>query len=99
MIAQEVMQHVQIRLHFLKIAAGLGPTNVIDDHVANLICAVLAMQQVLGERGGGYFRNVLMLGDCPNFLLAQAAECDAVVHADHDTHLNVQAILHPVRPP
>ena len=55
------------------VLALLGLVDVIHDHVANFFHAVLVLQQVLSERGSGDFRQVLMLSDCENLFLCQAA--------------------------
>lgn len=47
--------------------------NVIHDHVSDFFHAVLALQKVLSERGSGDFRQMLMLRDCENLFLCQAA--------------------------
>jgi hypothetical protein len=52
--------------------------NIVDDHGSNGLAAVRLMQQVARQRGGGYFRNVLMLADRGDLLLVETAKADTI---------------------
>jgi len=50
----------------------LSPADVIHDHVSDFLHAMLSLQKVLAE-GRRDFRQMLMLRDCENLFLGQAA--------------------------
>jgi hypothetical protein len=70
---QKMMEHVQQGQRVRLIPALLSPVDVIHDHVADFLHAVLSFQKVLSKRGSGYFWQVLVLGDCENLFLGQPA--------------------------
>src|SRR5262245_63649626 len=78
-VVQDMQQGERVRL----VPDGLGVPDIVHDHVADLLAAVLVAHEVLGERGRGDLRQVLVLGDGEHLLLGQAAESDAVVKCDH----------------
>ena len=45
--------------------------NIVDDHCSNGFTAVRLLQQITGERGSRYFRDVLMLADRGDLLLVE----------------------------
>jgi hypothetical protein len=81
--AQEVMQHVQERPYMRAVAALLASPDVIDDHVADTIFAVLLAGEIFGESGGGDFGDVLVLGDREHFLFRHAAKGQAIFKSNH----------------
>ena len=60
-------QNVRLVLALLSLA------DVIYDHVSDFLCSVLLLHKVLSSCGSGDFRQMLMLRDCENLLLCQAA--------------------------
>lgn len=81
------MQHVQKAQHVAAVAARLARADVVDDHVPDLVSAVLLAREILGKRGGGDFRNVLVLGDGEHFLFREAAKGQAVLKGNHSPQL------------
>jgi hypothetical protein len=57
---------------------------VVAQHIPDPFGAMLLMQKVVAQGRGGYLGDVLMLGDGQHFLLAQAAQRDAIIQRDHD---------------
>jgi hypothetical protein len=55
------------------ILALLSPADVVHDHVADFLHALLSFQKVLSKRGSGYFWQVLVLRNCENLFLSQPA--------------------------
>ncbi len=65
------------------VAAVECRADVVADHVADALAAVVLLDEVAGERGSGHLRNMLVLGDGEHFLFGQATKCNAIVDADH----------------
>jgi hypothetical protein len=55
------------------VVALLSLPDIIHDHVSDLPRAVLLLRKVLSEGGRGDFGQMLMLCDCENLCLGQAA--------------------------
>lgn len=70
---QEMMQHMQQRKHVRPVPAPLRLADVVDDHVSDMLNAIFLLQQILRERCGGNFGDVLVLRDGENLFLGQAA--------------------------
>jgi hypothetical protein len=70
---QKMVEHMQERQNVRLVPALLSLADVIHDHVSDFLHAVLFFQKVLSERGSGDFRQMLMLRDCENLFLGQAA--------------------------
>jgi hypothetical protein len=83
--AQKVMQHVQKRPHMSAVASLLAYADVVDDHVADAIFAVLLAGEIFSERSGGDFGDVLVLGDGEHFPFGQTAKGDAIFKSNHAT--------------
>ena len=56
-----MVQYVQQRPHMFAIASRLRLPDIINDHVADPLRAVLLLEQGLRERAGRHFRKVLMV--------------------------------------
>jgi hypothetical protein len=69
---QKMVQHVQKRQNVSFVPALLSLANIVHDHVSDFLHAVLLARKILGQRGGGDFRHMLMLRDCQNLGLGQA---------------------------
>lgn len=80
---QEMVQHVQESQHVIAVAAGLARAHVVDDHVPDLVAAMLLAGQVLGKGRGRDLGDVLVLGDGEHFLFGEATEGQAVLERDH----------------
>jgi hypothetical protein len=61
----------------------LSLPDIVHDHIADFVHAVLLFRKVLSKGGSGYFWQMLMLRDCENLFLGQAAQCDAIFQTDH----------------
>jgi hypothetical protein len=55
------------------VLALLSLPDIIHDHVSDFLHAVPLLRKVLSEGAGGDFGQVLMLCDCENLCLGQAA--------------------------
>jgi hypothetical protein len=55
------------------VLAPLSLLDIIHDHVSDFLHAVPLLRKVLSEGTGGDFGQVLMLCDCENLCLGQAA--------------------------
>lgn len=77
------MKHVQERDDMLFVAARLARPNVIDNHVANFLWAMLLVAEIVSERSCGDFRYVLVFSDSEHLLLAESAKGDAFLNSDH----------------
>jgi hypothetical protein len=53
--------------------------NIVDDHCSDDFAAMRLVQQIAGERGGSYFRDVLMFTDGGNLVLIEAAKVHAIL--------------------
>ncbi len=73
------MQDVQVVLNLSPVAGSLSAPHIIDDHIANDGRAMLAMQQILTERGGNDLGDVLVLGHRQDDLAGQPTHIDAVL--------------------
>jgi hypothetical protein len=60
--------------------------HIVDDHCSNGLTAVRLLQQIASQRGGGYFRDVLMLADRGDLDLVETAKADAILHRNHGGH-------------
>ena len=81
--AQEVMQHVQKREHVVAVATRLARADIVDDHVPDLVGAMLLARQILAKGRGRDFGDVLVLGDGEHFLFGEAAKGQTVFKGDH----------------
>ena len=54
------------------------PVNVIDDHGPDGFPAMGLFQQIVCQRGGRDFRNVLVLADGSDFVFVQSTKGDAI---------------------
>lgn len=61
--------------------------NVINDHCSDGFAAVRLLQQVAGERGSRYFRDMLVLADRGDFVLVETAHADTIFQRNHICHL------------
>ena len=77
------MQHMQQGERVRLVPDGLGVPDIVHDHVADLLAAVLVAHEILRERGRRDRGQVLVLGDGEHLLLGQAAQPDAVIKRDH----------------
>ena len=87
MARQEVPQRHEQLARMLAVVAGQRRADVVAQHVADGLGAVLLVQEIVGERYGGDLRNVLMLGNGEDLLLAQVTQGDAVLQTDHGSGL------------
>lgn len=81
---QKVMQYMQQGPDMVSITLGLGLSDVIDDHAADLFGAMILVGQVGGISGRRDFRHVFMLGNRQNLFFRQVAKTDAVLERNHD---------------
>jgi hypothetical protein len=84
---QEMVQHMQGRLHVLTVASCLRQLNIVNDHFPDLLGPLILMQQVLSQCRRSDLGNMLVLGDGENFSFRQTAQSDAILDADHDNLL------------
>jgi hypothetical protein len=73
-----MMQHVQQHQNVRSISVSLRGMSIVDDHISDLFCAVLLVQEVLGKSRCGDLRQTFVLGDYKHLILAQAAQAYAV---------------------
>jgi hypothetical protein len=66
------------------VLALLSPPDVFHDHVSDFLHAVLLLRKILSEGGSGDIGQMLMLRDCENLCLGQAALGNTIVQCDHD---------------
>jgi hypothetical protein len=78
-LADEVAQRCYEFLRVPKIMPPQGGTNVVDDHVPQLIRPMRLLQEVLGQCRGGHVIDVLVLGDCG---LVEARQGNAILSRD-----------------
>src|SRR5207247_7369492 len=64
-MVQDMQQGERVRL----VADGLGVPDIVHDHVADLLAAVLVTHEILPECGGGALGQVLVPGDGEHLLL------------------------------
>ncbi len=81
MCLEEMVQDMQKNERVRLAPRGLCLPDIVYDHVADPLAAVLVAQELLGERGRGDLGQVLVLGDREHLFLA--AQSDAVVKCDH----------------
>jgi hypothetical protein len=72
----------------------LGLSNIVDDHVPNLLAAALLGQEVLRHGCCSYFWDVFMFSDGEHLFFGQAAQPDAVFKRDHSC---LQAVHFPIK--
>ena len=95
---QEVPQRHEQLARVLPVVAGQRRADVVAQHVADRLGAVLLMEKVVGERHGGDLGNVLVLGHGQDFRLAQVAQGNTVLEADHGRFTHPRSILLSVAP-
>jgi hypothetical protein len=67
----------------LPVVMGQRRADVVAQHVANLLGAVLLMEKVVGEGHSGDLGNVLVLSHSQNFRVAQVAQGNTIFETDH----------------
>ncbi len=80
---EEMVQHMQQYQHSFFVSNRLCAADIVHDHIANSVAAMLLRQQVLSERSGSNFRKMFVLGDREDFLFTQATEADTIFEGDH----------------
>lgn len=80
---QEMVEHVEEFEDMRLVSTSLGCPNVVNDHVADRIQPFLGIRQIAGEASGNDLGHMLVLGNCQDFLLTQAAHPDAVLQTNH----------------
>ncbi|MGZ8402070.1 MAG: hypothetical protein ACXWVR_02025 [Rhodoplanes sp.] len=78
MMLQEVAQNGNQPGGVLYVVAVEGCVDIIDDHRADALDAMLLVKQVACQGGSRNFSDVLMLADGVDLVLIQAAHCNAV---------------------
>jgi hypothetical protein len=76
---QEMPQRHEQLARMGMVIAPEGRSNIVAHHISDLLGTVLLAKEVVAKCGGGNLWNMLMLGDGEHFLLAQIAQCDAIV--------------------
>src|SRR5688572_5375430 len=69
--------------HAVALAARLRGLDVVPDHGLDGEPAVLGARQVVAQLGGGDLRDVLVLGDRGDLLVAQAGQGDTIFEGNH----------------
>jgi hypothetical protein len=83
MRSEKMVEHVQQGHNMRLVLARLRIADVIDNHRANFLGAVLLLSKILGKGGRGDFGHMLVLGDGQHLGLGQAAKGHAVLKRDH----------------
>ena len=83
MLRQKMSQRHEELLRVLAIAAPQCVADIILQHVADLLGAVVPGQQILRKCGCRDCRDVFVLGDGQDLSLGEAAHRDAVFERDH----------------
>lgn len=76
---QKVVEHVEKRQDMLPIIARLARADIVNNHVTDLLLAMILISQVLGKPGRGHFRDMLVLGDGKHFFFGEATKSHAVL--------------------
>ncbi len=84
---QEVVQDVQEGADVSRISSGLRSPYVFNDHVADPDMSARVVIQILCQAAGNGLGQVLVFGNREDLFLGQAAECNAVFKADHNSYL------------
>ena len=83
MLVKEMPQRHEQFLRVLHTAGIECPVNVIDDHGPDGFPAMGLFQQIVCQRGGRDFRNVLVLADGSDLVFVQSTKGDAILQRDH----------------
>lgn len=77
--SQKVVEHVEKGQDTLSIIAHLACADIVDNHVTDLLLAMILIRQILGKRGRGNFGYMLVLGDGKNLFLGDTTKSQAVL--------------------
>jgi hypothetical protein len=77
MLIEEMTQRHEKLLRMPDTAGVEGLMNVLNDHGPDGFCAMGLLQQIVCQRGGRDFRNVLVLADSIDFVSVQSGKGDA----------------------
>jgi len=75
---QEMVKDVQQGQDMLLVAASLSLPNVVDDHLAHFIAAMLLGQKILGQCGCCDLGKVFVLSNGEHLLFGQATQYNAI---------------------
>lgn len=87
MLPQKMVQHMQEGADVIPVSLRLRGSYILDDHVAYPDMSARIVIQVLCQAACNGLGQMLVFGDSEDFLLGQAAECNAVFKADHNSYL------------
>lgn len=83
MVSQEMVQYVQQRPQVLTVAPALGRPYVVDDHLADDMCALILVLQILGICDRRHLRHVFMLGNRQNLFFGEVTKSQAILKRYH----------------
>lgn len=81
--SEEVMQDMQQGPDMFGVVAVLGLPDVIGDHPADRLRALVLMREILGVGDRRHFRQVFMLGDGKHLLFGEVTEAKAIFKRNH----------------
>lgn len=79
MLRHVMLQYALEYSSMLHIAGFLGMLDVIDNHALDALFTVGGMRQIIAHLDGEHFRDMFVLSDGKDFLLAQIGQFDTVL--------------------
>jgi hypothetical protein len=79
MLIQEVLKTNEKLPGVAQIATLVRRLDVFDNHVPDGLDAVRLLQKRVGQAGSDDIRDMLVLGNGPDFSFVEAAQCDAIM--------------------